>query len=200
MLSLNSTCTPGAGKSKVAVQVQTQPPSRDPSGARRFVPGPGTFGSWMVLAGSLAVALAIYYGFLGSTVMESVAAWTAVWTSKGLNLIGTSTSVDGTVMWSDTFAVNIVAECTSVGPLVLYVGAVAAYPASMLSKGLGVLLGLVSLTLVNLVRIMSLFLIGSAYPQYLDVAHLLVWQTAIVLFAIVLWLLWVERLAVARDR
>ena len=53
---------------------------------------------------------------------------------------------------------------------------------------------------INLVRIISLFLIGSAYPQYLEIAHLLVWQTAIILSAIVLWLIWVERLAIARDQ
>ena len=68
------------------------------------------------------------------------------------------------------------------------------------AKAFGAALGLVALTLVNLVRIISLFLIGSAYPEYLEVAHLLVWQTAIILFAIVLWLLWVGRLAGARDR
>ena len=53
---------------------------------------------------------------------------------------------------------------------------------------------------INLARIMSLFWIGSAYPQYLNVAHLLVWQTAIILLAIVLWLFWIERVAGARDR
>ena len=162
--------------------------------------GPKTFTSWAILAASLGLALAIYYGFLGSAWVEYVAAWTADWTSWSLNLLGTSTRVNGTILSSDTFAVNVVAECTAIGPLVLYVGAVAAYPARLGAKGLGVLIGLVALTLVNLVRIVSLFLIGSAYPQYLEVAHLLVWQTAIILFAIVLWLLWVERLAGAGDR
>ena len=64
---------------------------------------------------------------------------------------------------------------------------------------LGAVLGLVVLTVVNLFRIMSLFWIGMAYPEYLNVAHLLVWQTAIILLAIVLWLFWVERFAGARH-
>ena len=162
--------------------------------------GPKTFRSWAILAASLGLALAIYYGFLGSTLVEYVAAWTADWTSWALNLLGTSTRVNGTILASDSFAVNVVAECTAVGPLVLYVGAVAAYPAKLSAKSLGVLIGLVALMLINLVRIVSLFLIGSAYPQYLEVAHLLVWQTAIIVFAIVLWLLWVERLAGAGHR
>ncbi len=162
--------------------------------------GPNTVKSWLILAGSLGMALAIYYGFIGSSFVDVVAAWTASWTSEGLNLLGTSTTVRGTILSSDSFAANIVAECTAVGPLVLFIGAVIAYPAPLKAKTVGALIGLVVLTAVNLLRIMSLFWIGSAYPEYLDVAHLLVWQTAIILLAIVLWLFWVERFAGARNQ
>ena len=170
------------------------------SGAHAGVLAPGAYRAWLILAGSLGLALAVYYGFLGSSLIEYVAEWTATWTSRGLNLAGASTRVNGTILSSDSFAVNIVAECTAVGPLVLFIGAVMAYPSPLRSKSLGVLLGLVVLSLVNLARIMSLFWIGSAYPQYLNVAHLLVWQTAIILLAIVLWLFWIERVAGARHR
>ena len=153
-----------------------------------------------IIGGSLLLSLAIYFGFLGSAWVEVVAAWTARWTSVALNLMGSSTSVNGTILSSNDFAVNIVAECTAVGPLVLYAGAVIAYPSTFRAKGMGVLLGLLVLTVVNVIRIMSLFWIGSTFPQYLGVAHLLVWQTAIILLAIVLWLFWVERMAGAGNR
>ena len=175
-------------------------PSMDGGGQLGRGPGLRAMKSWLILAASLGLALAIYYGFLGSSWIEWVAEWTASWTSHALNLLGTSTRVNGTILASDSFAVNIVAECTAVGPLVLFIGAVVAYPAPLRAKMLGALLGLVVLTLVNLVRIMSLFWIGSAYPQYLDMAHLLVWQTAIILLAIILWLFWVERVASVGDR
>ena len=148
---------------------------------------------WAILAASLMVALAVYLGFLGSAWMDVVARWTASWTSFTLNLLGSATRADGTLLLSDSFTANIVSECTAVGPLVLFAGAVLAYPASLRAKGLGVLTGIVVLTGANLVRIMSLFWIGSTYPQYLDVAHLLVWQAGIILLAIVVWLFWVER-------
>lgn len=159
-----------------------------------------TLRSLAVVGASLGVALAVYFGYLGSPLVEMVAEWTARWTSSALNLLGSSTQVDGTILSSDAFAVSIVAECTAVGPLVLFMGAVVAYPSPLRDKGLGLLLGIAVLTAVNLVRIMSLFWIGSAYPQHLSVAHLLVWQTAIILLAIGLWLLWIERLAHAGDR
>lgn len=171
-----------------------------PFGGRGWGLGPRTFGSWLILAASLAVALAIYYGFLASTLVDHVAEWTAQWTSAGLNLLGTSTRVNGTILSSNNFAVDIVAECTAVGPSVLFIGAVLAYPSSVKAKGIGIAAGLVALTLINLVRIISLFLFGSAYPQHLEIAHLLVWQTAIILFAIVLWLFWVDRVASVGHR
>ena len=152
-----------------------------------------------ILGGSLALALAIYFGFLLSPVVQTVAQWTASWASAGLNALGGSTWANGTTLSSDSFAVSIVAECTAVGPLVVFVGAVLAYPTPLRAKALGAALGLVVLTGVNIVRIISLFWIGSAYPQYLGAAHLLVWQTAMIVLAVALWLFWVERLAGARK-
>ena len=154
---------------------------------------------WAILAASLLVSLAIYFGLLGGALIDVVARWTAAWTSFSLNLLGSATTANGTLLWSDNFTANIVAECTAVGPLVLFAGAVVAYPASPRAKVMGLLLGIVVLSATNLVRIMSLFWIGSNFPQYLDVAHLLVWQAVIILLAIVLWLFWVERIG-ARVR
>ncbi|HAL47106.1 MAG: hypothetical protein FI707_10990 [SAR202 cluster bacterium] len=168
-------------------------------GPPRWGGGRAIVGPVAILAASLLVALAIYFGFLGSSWVDWVARWTASWTSVGLNVFGFSTTANGTILASEGFAVSIVAECTAVGPLVLFMGAVAAYPSPMKSKGFGLLLGAVVLTAVNLFRIMSLFWIGSNYPEYLDIAHLLVWQSVIILLAILLWLFWVDRLAGVRN-
>ncbi len=155
--------------------------------------------SWLVLAASLGLALAFYYGYLGSGWVGLIAEWTADASGRALNLAGTSTTVDGTIISSESFAVSIVAECTAVGPLFLFIGAVIAYPSTLRAKVAGATLGLFALTGLNLVRIVSLFWIGSAYPEYLSLAHLLVWQTAMIVAAVVLWLLWVERVARARN-
>lgn len=157
------------------------------------------FVSSAIIVGSLGLALAVYFEFLAGGWILTISEWNARGTSSALNLFGASTSVNGTILSSDSFAVNIVAECTSIGPLLLYAGAVLAFPAPLRAKSYGWFLGLVVLTAINVIRIMSLFWIGSAFPEYLDVAHLLVWQTAMILLAIILWLFWVERIAHARD-
>ncbi len=148
--------------------------------------------SWLVLAASLALALAFYYGYLGSGWVGRVSEWTAEASSRALGLAGTPTWVEGATIASDSFAVVVVAECTAVGPLLLFIGAVAAYPSSVRAKVMGAALGLFALSGLNVVRIASLFWVGSAYPEYLSLAHLLVWQPAMIVSAVVLWLLWVE--------
>ena len=151
-----------------------------------------------IIAASLVLALAVYFGFLAGGPVQWIGEWTAGSTSSVLNLLGATTTADGTILYSSGFAANIVVECTAVGPLLLFMGAVLAFPSTVKAKGLGFLLGAVALTAVNLVRIVSLFWIGESFPEYLDIAHLLVWQTAMILAAIILWLAWVERVAVAR--
>ena len=40
---------------------------------------PRGIGPWMILAASLALALGVYYGFIGSALVDRVAGWTASW-------------------------------------------------------------------------------------------------------------------------
>ena len=151
--------------------------------------------SWLALAASLAIALAFYYGYLGSGWVGRVSEWTAEASGRALSLAGTPTSVEGATIASDSFAVVIVAECTAIAPIFLFVGAVAACPSGARAKAFGVALGLFALSALNVIRIASLFWIGSAYSEYLSLAHLLVWQPAMIVAAVVLWLLWVETTA-----
>jgi exosortase/archaeosortase family protein len=181
----------------------TPQPNPASSGGRSRLPfgrpGPRLVVSWLIIAIALALALGVYSGILGGAWIDAVARWTARWSSGMLNAIGFETTVTGTILSSDSFAVNVVTECTSIGPLLLFLGAVAAHRTSLKNKLYGAGLGIVILTGVNLVRIASLFWIGSVWPQHLGIAHLLIWQSAMILLAIVLWLYWADRFADARQ-
>ena len=142
---------------------------------------------------SLAVSLGVYYQLFGTPLVDAVSRWTATSTAQVLNILGASVSTSGTVVGSSSFAYQIVAECTAIGPVILFAGAVIAYAAPLRSKVLGIGVGLVFLTVLNLVRLVSLFYIGAAFPNYLPMAHYLVWQAAIIISAIVMWLFWVEK-------
>ena len=146
--------------------------------------------SWPVLAAGFVLAPAFYYGYLGSGWVGRVSEWTAEAAGLALGLAGTPAVVDGATIVSGGFALVIVAECTAVAPLLLFMGAVAAYPSTVRARVLGAALGLFALSALNVVRIASLFWAGSAYPEYLGLAHLLVWQPAMIVGAVLLWLLW----------
>ena len=153
-------------------------------------------GRAIIILLSLAVSLGVYFRLFGTPLVDAVSRWTAMSTGQVLNVLGASVSTTGTIVGSSSFAYNIVAECTAVGPIILFAGAIIAYPTAFRSKMLGIAIGVVSLSVINLVRLVSLFYIGAAFPEYLPMAHFLVWQAAIIIFAILLWLFWVERIAI----
>jgi exosortase/archaeosortase family protein len=49
------------------------------------------------------------------------------------------------------------------------------------------------LAILNLFRIVNLVWIDAHYPDFMEVAHLVIWQGIIVLTAIIYWFLWAER-------
>jgi len=82
----------------------------------------------------LGGAVALYFQLFGSAFIHSISELTAESSAFTLNLFGANVRTSGTIVASDRFAYNIVVECTAIGPLILYVGAVLAFPTHMRSK------------------------------------------------------------------
>ena len=76
---------------------------------------------------------------------------------------------------------QIIDECTGVSPFIIYLAAIVAYPSELRAKGVGLLMGAFGLFAVNLVRTVSLYYIGAAFPDLLDFAHLVMWQSLIII-------------------
>ena len=143
----------------------------------------------MIVSG-LLLSLLIYFGYLGTSWVEFLGKWTAISSSKVLNGFGYETHVEGTILASGQFSVNIAPECTAIGPIIIFIAAVLAQPASAKSTIIGLILGICTLSVINLLRIVNLFWIGINYPDYLSFAHLIVWQSVMIILAIILWLYW----------
>lgn len=148
---------------------------------------------------SLGGALALYFTLLGTPLLDGVNRWTASSSGWVLQGLGSGVTINGTVVGSQDFAYRVVAECTAIGPAVLFVGAIAVYPASLRGKLIGLSGGLAIIALLNLVRMVSLYYIGAYFPQQLDIAHLLIWQGIMVLSVVILWLFWAQRWGHARQ-
>lgn len=108
------------------------------------------------------------------------------------NWFGQHTSTSGGTISSARFSVQIAVGCDGSEPLALFMAAMLAFPAPFRRKIPGLLLGVVILTVVNLVRIVSLFLAGVYYPQTVASLHAEVWPAAFILLVIVLWAIWIQ--------
>ena len=131
--------------------------------------------------------------------IEPFTGWVARASGVALDLLGQDVRMEGTVIRSDRFAVNIRNGCNGVETLLIFGAAVLAFPASWRSRLLGLAAGAVLIQLVNLVRVVALFLTGAYLPELFDASHTVVWQTLVVLFGVLLWVLWADRVALRRT-
>ena len=112
-----------------------------------------------------------------------------------LNLLGQHVTMQGTVIRSSRFAVNIRNGCNGVEAMLIFLAAVLAFPASWKSRLAGLGLGILAIQVVNLVRVVALFLTGIYFPKIFDTSHTVIWQTIVILFGVVLWIFWANRFA-----
>jgi len=152
--------------------------------------------AWLVfvlaIAGLVTVQfiLSLYTGFdpwINQATANMLAA--ALW------LLGVGGEASGEVVSSKIFSAEIIAECTAIFPIMIFLAAVIAYPCTWKKKLLGMALGVPAILFINLIRLVSLFYIGYWFPNWFETAHLLVWQSLIIFFAVLLWLVWAELFA-----
>ncbi len=149
----------------------------------------------IIYACSLAALLLLYSWITWTSVFLHFLEYNAQATGFLVRIFNPAITVTGTTVMSDGFAILVVPECTILAPLAIFIAAVAAVPASLFRRVLGIVLGFSVLLVVNLVRTTSLFYIGSAFPSALEIVHLLVWQSIMVVLAVTLWLLWMKKWA-----
>lgn len=112
-----------------------------------------------------------------------------------LSLLGQDVTLEGTVLRSPRFVVNIENGCNGVETMLIFMSAVLAFPASWRSRLAGLGIGLVAIQGINLVRVVALFLTGAYLPSLFDASHTVIWQTLVILSGVLLWLLWASRFA-----
>jgi exosortase H (IPTLxxWG-CTERM-specific) len=97
------------------------------------------------------------------------------------------------------FAVAILAGCNGVEAMIVLAAGMLAFPAPWKHRVVGILAGTVAIQALNLVRIASLFYIGQWNRDAFEWAHLYLWQSLIMLDALVVWVLWLRSLPSPRS-
>jgi len=137
----------------------------------------------------------ISLNWVNDHVIEPFTAAIASTSGATLNLLGQHVTMRGTEIHSAKFAVNIKNGCNGVEAMLIFLAAVLAFPATWKSKLAGLGLGFVAIQLVNLVRVVALFLTGIYFPKIFDASHTVIWQTIVILFGVLLWIFWANRYA-----
>lgn len=110
-----------------------------------------------------------------------------------LRLLGQDVTIAGTSIMSSRFAVEILNGCNGAEAILLLVACIASFPARAKEKVLGIVAGSVLLQLVNIGRIVSLYLLGAYRRDLFDLFHSAVWQVMIILVSLVIFSIWSHR-------
>lgn len=110
-----------------------------------------------------------------------------------LRAVGEKVTVSSTVIAGTCFAVDIKNGCNAVEATLFVIAAVLAFPATWKSRAGAVVAGTLVLQVANLIRIVTLYLIGCHRRSWFESFHLAVWQSIIFAVAIGFFLIWSRR-------
>jgi len=114
----------------------------------------------------------------------------AAWVLKAL---GMKVAAGGITITGEGFSVEILGNCNAIFEMGLFLCAVLAFPAKPAEKALAGSLGVIFIYCLNLLRVVSLYLIGVYAPQHFEESHAYVSQTIFIVLVSFFWLLWVGK-------
>jgi len=144
----------------------------------------------MVVGGSLLLS--------ASAQADVLTCWTVLLTKISaavLNLLGFSVKGDAQRLstTAGSFTVLVGNGCNGAWAHLIFLASVLAYPATWKEKLLGLAVGQPVLVVLNVVRVVSLFIIGVYAPTIFRAAHVYVWQFLIIGFAMLMLFIWADQ-------
>ena len=112
--------------------------------------------------------------------VEALDRITALLVHVFIGLFTDLTNLRGAVVTLDGFAVSIIIECVGLLEMVIYSSCVLAFPAPLRAKLWGVPLGCAAIFAFNVLRIVTLLLVGRFFNDYFDFFHVYFWQATLI--------------------
>ena len=109
-----------------------------------------------------------------------------------LNIFGMKTTAVNEVISTPSFSISIAKGCDAIEAMALFAAALLSFPAKWHHKVIGFFSGILILFILNIGRVVSLFIIGIYFPKAFEIMHVEVWQVLFIIFAIGLWIFWVK--------
>ena len=121
-----------------------------------------------------------------TTLIASQAAWI-------LNTLGMKVHASGIIISGKGFSVKVLANCNAIFEIMLFLSAVIAFPALLKEKLIGGIVGSIFIYVINLIRVVGLFLIGVYSPQFFEETHIYVSQSIFIVMVAIFWLFWASK-------
>lgn len=94
----------------------------------------------------------------------------------------------------------VITECTGLYTTIIYFSIIGAYPARLREKGLGLLIGIPAIHLLNLARMIFISLVLYHWQELFGFFHGYLWQVAFSIFMLLLVILWMAKIVKPRPR
>ena len=146
----------------------------------------------LIFALGFIVLISVFYLFWFSDwysnhVNDKLASLNANIASVMLNLLNYGTSVSGPVIYSSVYSISIAKGCDGIEAMAVFSAALLSFPIFLRYKISGLFLGISILFVINVIRIICLFLIGIYYPDLFETMHAEVWPAIFIITAVGLW-------------
>lgn len=130
--------------------------------------------------------------FYANYIFDPVSKVNANLASWILNIFGQETSAVGNNVKNSDFSIDIKEGCDALEATAIFAACVTFYPSKLKYKLRAYLLGVTFLLGANLIRVISLFLVGIYFPKAFDTMHLDVWQAIFIILAVLSFVFWVN--------
>ncbi|HEX4825357.1 MAG TPA: archaeosortase/exosortase family protein [Candidatus Polarisedimenticolaceae bacterium] len=161
-------------------------------------PSDGVIRFCATFAGLQVVAQAGYYGFfLKSRLFPAYLHLLAESAAILLRLVGRTVTCEFDTLHGG-FEMSIRTGCDGIQAIAILATAVLAFPSSWRRRAQGILAGVILLLGINILRIATLFVVGTDWPQHFQSFHVEVWPALLILCTALLWVAWASTLAAPR--
>lgn len=109
-----------------------------------------------------------------------------------LQMVKVPVLIMGDAIGDMNFAVSIKNGCDGIEAMAILLFAILVYPTSWNNRIKGFLIGAACLILLNFIRIISLYFIGTHVPSLFEVMHVSVWQAIFILVPLLIIFQWVN--------
>lgn len=110
-----------------------------------------------------------------------------------LSYIGVKTLiVDDTIYLPNNTALKIILECTGIYEMIILSSIILSYPTNIKNKFYGIIFGIVTIYILNMIRLISMSYILIYYTNKFDFIDRYIWQISLVIFISLTYITWLK--------